>query len=486
MDLYDKNDDEYIDWFNSLDKLTKTNYCKLLYNIYKNTKNINESIKIIDIYEKNKKLESEIENIKKENEQEVIKYERNIKKIEMEYEYKIIDMKNDYERKESDYIKKILKDNNDVVNGLLEEIKNLEIECEKNKLISLNDISKYKDIYKKDVEKEINAEYGEKINKLTKDNIELKIKNTELQIKYNNKLDNQDNFNNLKQDLEERLKILDNFGGFKKGYKMEDSVYDLLLHKYNYNNTMIKKVTSKNGCGDIELSINGIRYMFEVKAVSDQILEKDPGKIFDRFEKDSKNAYENDETDVSVFVSNGSSYIPGHGVLDLKKINTNKGPLVLIYVSDIINNPDRVDAVIRLGDIVYNFIKNNNDIDDFVGLFESVVIYINKFYENLIKDRNEREKRFREQDIIITEQIFPVIDKITKCLKKDSNEDIKNERLKDLVSELIVNNGYNNVTKKLICEEMRKRQIPQNIIKSFGGVRNLKIIVNKDIKIKKK
>jgi hypothetical protein len=453
----------YIDWFLNLNESIKTCILKSVYNIYKNTKNIDDSIKILDAYEKINSLETKLEEMKN---------------TETNYKLEILKMKNN----ESEYVKNILKENNDYSNKLLEKIKKLEVESEKNKIVSLQDIENFKNNYKNDIMKEIDNKYKEEIVKIKNENMEIKIKNTELETMYKSKLNNTNDLNAFKNHINEKLKVLDNFGGFKKGYKMENSVYNLLLHKYNYKDTMIKKVTAKNGCGDIELLINNIKYMFEVKSVNDKLLESNPDKIFKRFEKDSIVAYENNEIDVSVFVSNGSTHIPGHGVLDLKKIGTDKGPMILIYVSDIINNPDRLDAVIRLGDIMYNNMKNDEDLDNIFSLFESVISNINNLYEIILKNRKEREIRFQEQDKLITEQLFPLIDNIKKFTNKNSNEESKKDRLKNLIKDLLINNGYLKTTKKLLFEKMEEKQIPHNTINCFGNFQKLKRIVNNEIK----
>jgi hypothetical protein len=420
--------------------------------MYDATKNFNNSSIILELNKINEELKSEIDNIKN-------KFDVDNFNTIKELEYKIINTKKEYEDKNND---------------LVEKIKCLEIECERNKSINIEKLRLYEMEYRKEIENDIKKEYGNKFDNLINENLKLKCKNTELEADLKNKLHNSNNFFELKNEIRDELKKLEMFGGIKKGYVMETSVYNLLLKKYNHNGTMIRNVGSKRGCGDIELTLNNIVYMFEIKTVNEKILNSDPGKIFERFEIDSKNAYEDNKIDISVFVSNGSEYIPGHGVLDLKKINTSRGSLILIYVSDIINNPDRVDAVIRLGDIVYNITKNNNNIDDFVGSFESIISCINELYKNMLKDRNEREANFKKQDSIITKQIFPLIDKIKNSFNKDNNNHCKENRLRELLEELVDKLGYQKTTIKVLLDEMIKKQIPQNVLVSMVVIKQLK------------
>jgi hypothetical protein len=94
----------YLNWFLNLNESIKTCILKSVYNIYKNTKNIDDSIKILDAYEKINSLETKLEEMKN---------------TENNYKLEILNMKNN----ESEYVKNILKENNVYINNLLEKIK---------------------------------------------------------------------------------------------------------------------------------------------------------------------------------------------------------------------------------------------------------------------------------------------------------------------------------------------------------------------------
>lgn len=316
-------------------------------------------------------------------------------------------------------------------------------------------------IDKDDYVNKINQEWEQKTK-------QYKNKIKELELKIHNNYDVKQVVDKLYND------VLVKFTGNKKGIVNEKLIYDIFVEKYPKCD--IKTVSSNKGCGDIFINVNGVRFMVECKMQQESILRSDPDRIFQRFKEESKKAIQDNIVDLSIFISTGSKIIPNYGTFETEEIITTRGKSYLIFIADIYNYPERIDAAIELGIQFYN---NTLEQSDDSSLYSKVLetgermnklgkyIYkmecsINQTCETINNMKNELS--FIEDDFRMATDNVKQFDKIV-----------------NIVLELIEKHGYKGVSAKIIEEEFKHRGIPIRKIRENGGAKRIKTIANKKL-----
>jgi hypothetical protein len=302
----------------------------------------------------------------------------------------------------------------------------------------------------------IHNDYKSKVNELVLENQAIK----------NN------NFNDVKKVVDDLYdNLLVKFSGNKKGQVNEKLIYDMLLEKYP--KCEIKNVSGSNGCGDIYMNINGIRFMVECKMQQESILRSDPDKVFDRFKKESIEAINNNIVDISIFISAGSKIIPNYGTFESEEIITKRGKSYLIYISDIYNYPERIDAAVELG------IQFSSNITDETTIY-SKVLEIGDKMNKLSKYIYKLETNVKNEHDILNSMKTEL-----NCIEGEFKSSLDNVRqldeIIDIIQELIKKNGFRDTTTKIIEDEFKSRCIPLRKIRDNGGIKKLKILANKKL-----
>lgn len=265
--------------------------------------------------------------------------------------------------------------------------------------------------------------------------------------------------------------ILSKFTGTKKGYINERLIYDILIEKYPKCD--VRNVSSSNGCGDINMNVNGVRFMIECKMHQENTLRTDPDRIFERFKKDSIKAIEDGTADICIFISAGSKIIPNYGTFESEEIITKKGKSYLIYISDIYNYPERIDAAIELG------VQFSNNMLDDTTLYSKVLDAGNRM-NKLSKYVYKLEMNMRDEGNILLgmKEELGIIEREFK----GTLDNIRGmDGILDIIKELIGKYGFRDTTTKILEEEFKTRGIPLRKIRDCGGIKKLKTIANKQL-----
>lgn len=313
-----------------------------------------------------------------------------------------------------------------------------------------------------------NLQWKIKLEETTKE-LKNTIKEQENEIKrldssYNSlKKDNYEDIKKLVSNMEEKINMFTNSN--KKGKINETRILDLLLNLFN--ESYVKSVANKRGQGDIYMEHRGIRFMIECKMQKSEILDSDPAKIFDRFQQDSIDAINGDVVDIGIFIANGVKYIPKYGYFKAKQIQTNKGKSYLIYLADVFNYPERVNAAVELA---VQLINNTDKFD------KETWTKINTLNDKILNLNNNMKlwKTNINQQIDILKNTVGTIglyeDEFNIILNTNNQNELK--VVLDTYHEIFMKNK--NVTTVQLSTELEKKGMIKTIVRKYGGLSKVK------------
>jgi hypothetical protein len=262
--------------------------------------------------------------------------------------------------------------------------------------------------------------------------------------------------------------------------KIGENYIDAILS--NIPGSILINKTREKGCGDFVLVINNIKVMIESKNWTNTSIKGNP-KEFNNFKKTAEEAKDHGEIDFAIMALHRVTDINGKS-LDFETLNTSKGPLLLIYVTNLFNHPDRLLYSIDIGLMLYN-----------QKVYQT--IQRDNFLYNIdifIKDLEESEESLKDQHTILKK--FEALykkhkDRITN-MKNTMNNIINNTSripYKDRIIEqciiLIEKNGVTKVTKVKLEEICLENNIPAMYIRELGGIKEIKRICLEKINAKK-
>lgn len=296
------------------------------------------------------------------------------------------------------------------------------------------------------------------------------------ELKSENKFLRDENFRNIKDSIIQVQKdIATNFTPIKLGRVGEKKVFDLLTTKYPKCETIDS--SSRKGDGDIIFCCNNIRFLIECKNQNDAILRSDPNKIFDRFKADCIDSIENNRTDIGIFIAQNVVSIPNYGTFEAQEIVTSRGKTYLIYISDIFNVPERLDAAIELGIQLYlNTDHDNDNMANFMKLNDKI---------NSLNDNLSNLLKLNKNQLDIIKQMANQVND-TRLEIDESIQDINMfQEIINIIKDMMHNNGYKNISIRDLENELRKHKIPPRKIRDNGGIKNLKKVARDQIKNEK-
>lgn len=284
-------------------------------------------------------------------------------------------------------------------------------------------------------------------------------------------------FNKLNNKIEElKSQVITSFRPVKMGRIGEKKLYNLLVN--NYPKCEVNEVCGKNGDGDILFKCNNIRFMIEYKTSNESMLRSDPQSVFEKFRDDAKKSIESDISDIGIFVAQNVESIPNYGTFEAEEFYTKKGKTYLIYIADIMNVPQRLDAAIELGIQLFlnGDCENPSDINK--------ILDINKKLNNLTKSIRKLSINANNQLDIIEEMKTEFGD--TKGEFDKSIQDLNmTTTMVDICKKLIKEHGIQKTTVVRVEEEMRKHKIPGRRLRDNGGIKHLKTLAVKELKMLK-
>ena len=233
----------------------------------------------------------------------------------------------------------------------------------------------------------------------------------------------------------------------------------------------LTNVSITKGGGDFKFVINGIKIMIESKAIGTLSL-----KETEAFKKTATEFHESDKIDFAVMAHHCDVKFKGTA-LSIEKVETKRGRLILIYVANLFNHPERLLYTINTG----LFLFENQPIDglNIVKFLESIDDYI-KIIESLEHSSKEKEKNIISLRLSVNEDNISLKKLKEKLVESTRNTDTgRNLSIKEKVIKLYISlEKQGKVSVELIKKECSDNGIANNIFnKEIGGIKQLKQMV---------
>lgn len=315
----------------------------------------------------------------------------------------------------------------------------------------------------------MNASWQEKVNAIEtnfmkqKEQLELenkKYKNgesTSIIVNHLNKLENE--INGLS------LKITPSSNG-----KLGEDYIENLLNKIP--GARLSNLTQMRGNGDFLLEINNRKMMIESKNWTNSSIRGNPREI-ELFKETAIAAREEMGIDCAIMALHRVTDIRGK-TIELETVYTKKGSLILIYVTNLFNYPDRILYAIDSGLLLLDQ-RAHNSIDRDKFIYQ--INFILKIVENLeesIKERSRHMKASNElikKDIDNLNLIKTMFDEIADL---PLNEQSSKNKIIKICADLIKLHGEKLVTKKSLENACLEMSIPIRLIRDEGGIKEIK------------
>jgi hypothetical protein len=325
----------------------------------------------------------------------------------------------------------------------------------------------------------INQQWNEKVSKQTdvikKLSIENEVlssiqgRNTDTII---NKLkDLESNLNNSVNGLS--LKITPSLNG-----KIGEEHIDQILGKIP--NSELYNITQDKGNGDFLFVTSGIKIMIESKNWTNSSIKGNPKEI-ENFKKTAIDAKENENgIDFAIMALHRVTDIKGKA-MELETIFTKKGSLLLIYITNLFNHPERILYAIDCGILLLKQNSQNTINKD------KFVYQINTFLKGIGNIQNsikERQKIVKDSVQIIKkdiEQVTNLKDLLDSIINNTEEVPMK-DKIINFYNELYKVHG-NKTTKQMLETKCLENNIPARNIRSLGGIKEIKKLANSLIDI---
>ena len=250
--------------------------------------------------------------------------------------------------------------------------------------------------------------------------------------------------------------------------------------KNMYPKSTVQDISNRKGGGDIHFEYNSVRYMIESKMHTDSSLEKDPRGTVGRFRKDALREKDSNNIDVAIFTSLRSQTIPGFGKFYQDVIPSKNGNLVIIYIANVLEIPERLECAIECGRIVYENLNSKNEEKS------SIIYSMRQNLENidkLISTRKERNKIIQQMEFLDheDEKTLDNMKSLLKNVTKTTGETQVEDKIIDIYKHLTQQHGT--ITKKVLSQKCSELGISQRTIRDIGGmryIRNKAVVLDKD------
>lgn len=245
-------------------------------------------------------------------------------------------------------------------------------------------------------------------------------------------------------------------------------------------NASFTDVTQSKGCGDFLLVIDGIKIMIESKNWTNSSIKSKPAEI-ENFKKVAVEAKEDHTTaiDFAIMVLHRVTDMKGKP-LELEIVSTCKGPLILLYVTNVYNHPDRLFYSIDAGILLLKQ-QTKQDIDKVTFVQQT-----NNFIKSIDSLENSIEQRSRcirdlsnmcKSDLETIKILRSTLTSITSGTPEMSVKD----KLLTIYSELVSRYG-NKVTKKQLEDGCLNSGIPARSVRDYGGLNKIKQLYLSEVK----
>ena len=251
--------------------------------------------------------------------------------------------------------------------------------------------------------------------------------------------------------------------------KLGENFIDQLLSKIP--NSEFKNRTQSRGDGDFLFITGDIKVMIESKNWTNSSIKGNP-KELDNFRETAKTSHEENEIDFAIMALHRVTDLRGKA-LDIEMVFTKRGSLMLLYVTNLFNHPERILYAIDAGILLLNQqSKQSVDSDKLLFQIDNFLKGISSM-EDSIKERN---KQMRDMSSLIkkdSEQI-EIIRQMLENLLNNSDQMPMKDRIIKLCSELVKQHGETKVSKVMLENKCIDNKIPARFVRDFGGIKIIK------------
>ena len=253
--------------------------------------------------------------------------------------------------------------------------------------------------------------------------------------------------------------------------KLGENYIEELLGKIP-NVSLINKTQIK-GSGDFLFVTGGIRIMIESKNWTNSSIKGNP-KELENFRRTAIEAREEDTIDFAIMALHRVTELKGKA-MDIEMVYTQRGRLMLLYVTNLFNHPERILYAIDTGLLLLTQQSQQSvDSDKFLYQVDNFMRGIGHMEESV----KERTKQIRDMNHLIkkdSDQLMTLRQMLENILSNTEQLPLK-DRIVKLCSELITQHGENKVTKVMLENKCLEQKIPARFVREYGGIKILKKI----------
>lgn len=235
--------------------------------------------------------------------------------------------------------------------------------------------------------------------------------------------------------------------------------------------------TQNRGGGDFLLKIENYQIMIESKNWTNSSIKGNPKEI-ENFKKAAVEAKEEIDIDFAIMALHRVTDLKGK-FMEMEMEYTKKGILILIYVTNLFNHPDRILYAIDAGIfLLKQQSRGNVNKEKFIFQVNSFLKGIDSMEESI----KEREKTVRDMTSLIrkdSDHITTMKLMLDNMLNNTEQVSIK-DRIITFYMEL--STSGKKITKAMLEGKCTENKIPARWIRSLGGIKAIKEAANRKIK----
>lgn len=250
--------------------------------------------------------------------------------------------------------------------------------------------------------------------------------------------------------------------------KLGEDYIDQILSRIP--NASFTNVTQSKGSGDYLLVLGDIRIMIESKNWTDSSIKGNPREL-DLFRKTAVEAKEEGNIDFAIMALHRVTSLKGKA-MEIEIEITKKGSMILLYVTNLFNHPERIFYAIDAGILLLKQQSQHTiDKDRFIYQINSFLKGIDGIEESI----KERQKMVKDMSSLIkkdSEQIITLKHMLDNILNNTEQVPIR-DRVIEFYCDLIKTNGQK-ITKSMLETKCLENKVPAIHVRLLGGIKAIK------------
>jgi hypothetical protein len=259
--------------------------------------------------------------------------------------------------------------------------------------------------------------------------------------------------------------------------KIGEDYIDQLLSKIP--NSSFTNVTQSKGSGDFLFETGDIKIMIESKNWTNSSIKGNPKEI-DNFRKTAIEAKEERGIDFAIMALHRVTDLKGRA-MEIEMEMTKKGALMLLYVTNLFNHPERILYAIDAGILLLKQQSQHTiNKDKFVYQINSFMKGMDSIEES-IKERTKIIKDLTTLTKKDTEQIMTLRQMLDNVLNDTDQISIK-DRVINYYVDLTKSNGQK-ITKSMLETRCLENKIPARHVREMGGIKAIRTLALEKMKL---